>query len=263
MLVLKLLLVAVSVWLSTLAARRFGHALGGAVAGMPMIAAPITAVLLVDHEATQVRAIALATLVCVPATVAHIVAFAHAARRLPWWACLVLALVTYAAVGAALTHLALAPLAVCALALAAPSIGLWASPRVAHLPGPVPVPRAEFVLRIAAALAMAAAVIAGADTLPAGVSGLLLAVPITGSVLPCFTLPRYGADATASLMGGFVQGLHGFAVFFLALYFALGSFDSRAAAFCVALAAAFAMAVLVQGVRRMHARATRRAPASR
>lgn len=263
MLVLKLLLVAVSVWLSTLAARRFGHALGGAVAGMPMIAAPITAVLLVDHEAAQVQAIALATLVCLPATVSHIVTFAHAARRLPWWACLLLALGTYAAVGAVLTHLSLWPAAVCVLALAVPSIGLWASPRVAHLPGPVAVPRAEFVLRIAAALAMAAAVIAGADTLPAGVSGLLLAVPITGSVLPCFTLPRYGAEATASLMAGFLQGLHGFAAFFLVLYFALGAFDSRAVAFCVALAAALAMAVLVQGARRMLAKATGRAAASR
>lgn len=263
MLVLKLLLVAVSVWLSTLAARRFGHALGGAVAGMPMIAAPITAVLLVDHEAAAVRTIALATLVCLPATVAHIVTFAHAARRLPWWACLALALGVYAAVGAALAQLALPAAAACALALVAPSIGLWASPRVAHLPGPVAVPRAEFVLRIAAALAMAAAVIAGADTLPAGVSGLLLAAPITGSVLPCFTLPRYGADATASLMGGFVQGLHGFAAFFLVLYVALGAFDSRAGAFCVALAASFAMALLVQGVRRLRAGAVGRAPASR
>jgi hypothetical protein len=253
MLVLKLALVAVSVWLSTLAARRFGHSVGGAVAGMPMIAAPIIAVLLVDQGAEQVRAIALATLVCVPAAIAHIVSFAHAARRLPWPAGLATALGVFGASGALLTRLPLAPAAVCVLALAAPTLGLLLAPRGAPARAPVAVPRSEFALRIAAALAMAATIIVGADTLPAGASGLLLAVPITGSVLPCFTLPRYGAAATVSLMGGFIQGLHGFAAFFVTLYLALG-WLGRAASFGLALAAAFGMAVAVQLVRRWRLR---------
>ncbi|HYF44095.1 MAG TPA: hypothetical protein VEA35_16840 [Ramlibacter sp.] len=249
MLALKLLLVAVSVLLSTLAARRFGHAAGGAVAGMPMIAAPIVAVLLVDLEASQVRAIALGTLVCVPAAIAHIVAFAHAARRFRWPAGLALALGVYLATALALTQAALPPPAACALALAAPGLGLWAAPASTHAPGAVDVPRAEFVLRIAAAVAMALVIVLGADHLPAAVSGVLLAVPITGSVLPCFTLPRHGPEATVSLLGGFVRGLHGFAAFFVALYAALGA-TGKLAAFMLALAAAFAMAALVQWLRR-------------
>ncbi|MBA2674082.1 MAG: hypothetical protein H0U68_10420, partial [Ramlibacter sp.] len=128
-------------------------------------------------------------------------------------------------------------------------------PRGAPARGPVAVPRIEFVLRIVAALAMAATIILGADTLPPGISGLLLAVPITGSVLPWFTLPRYGAAATVALMGGFVQGLHGFVAFFLTLYLALGRL-SGAAAFCLALVAAAATAVAVQRVRRWHTRRT-------
>jgi hypothetical protein len=98
-------------------------------------------------------------------------------------------------------------------------------------------------------VAMAATIILGADTLPTAISGILLAVPITGTVLPCFTLPRYGAAATVSLMSGFLQGLHGFTAFFLALYWALPRMGS-AAAFCVALAAALAMAIAVQAARR-------------
>lgn len=85
--------------------------------------------------------------------------------------------------------------------------------------------------------------------MPASISGLLLAVPITGSVLPCFTLPRHGPAATASLMGGFVQGLNAFAAFFVVLYFGLGWFD-KVAAFCLALGASLATALLVQGLRR-------------
>lgn len=249
MLALKLLLVAVSVLLSTLAARRFGHAAGGAVAGMPMIAAPIIAVLLVDLPADQVRAIALGTLVCVPAAIAHIVSFAHAARRFRWPAGLAVALGVYLAAAAVLTQVALPPAAACALALLAPSLGLWAAPRSAHKPAAVAVPGAEFVLRIAAAVAMALVIVLGADRLPAAVSGILLAVPITGSVLPCFTLPRHGAEATVSLLGGFVRGLHGFAAFFVALYLALAGMG-KLAAFTLALGVAFAAAALVQAVSR-------------
>lgn len=252
MLFLKLLLVASSVFLSTLAARRFGHAVGGIVAGMPMIAAPIIGILLLDHGAADVRRIALATLACVPATILHIVTFAAAAPRARWPAALASALLAYSAGGALLTRLPSGPVLVCVLAFAAPVAGLWFAARHTAAARPVHVPRIELVLRIAAAVAMAAVIIVGADTLPPAISGILLAVPITGTVLPCFTLERYGAAATVSLMTGFLQGLHGFTAFFLALYWALGGLDG-APAFAVALAAALAMALAVQAVRRLAA----------
>lgn len=249
MLALKLALVALSVLSSTLAARRFGHRVGGAVAGMPMIAAPVIAILLLDHDAGQVRAVALATLVCLPAAVVHIVSFAAGAGRWSATVCISLALLAYACASLVLTQLAFPPVPVCLLALAAPAAGLWFTAHHAGPATPVAVPRLELVLRIAVAVAMAALIIAGADVLPPAVSGLLLAVPITGSVLPCFTLPRYGAAATRSLMAGFLQGLHGFAAFFITLYWALGT-TGRLAAFLIALAAALATAVAMQALRR-------------
>lgn len=253
MLALKLSLVAASVLLATLVARRFGHALGGVVAGLPMIAAPICAILLLDQGAETVRAIALAALVCIPAAVVHSVSVAWSARGLPWPVSVGFGLLLFTEVGLALTWLRLPPAVSCVLALAAPSLGLLASPRVARGGGPVPLPRAEIVLRLSAAVAMAAAVILGADAFPASVSGLLLAVPIAGTVLPCFTLPRHGAQATAVLMGGFVMGLHGFAAFFVALYLGLGSLD-RLPAFVLALVASGAVALAARKVGRLAAR---------
>jgi hypothetical protein len=246
---LKLLLVATSVLLSTLAARRFGHAIGGVVAGMPMIAAPIIGILLLDHGAAEVRAIALATLACVPATILHIVTFAGAAQRWTWPASVTAALLAYSAAGALLTHLPLDPITVSVLASLAPMAGLRLAATRIPAPMPVHVPQLELVLRIAGAVAMAAAIILGADTLPASINGILLAVPITGTVLPCFTLQRYGAAATASLMTGFLQGLHGFTAFVLALYWALGVMHPGLA-FCLALAAAVATATGVEAARR-------------
>lgn len=257
MLLLKLALVALSVLLATEAAKRFGHRVGGAVAGMPMIAAPITAVLLVDQSAEQVRAIAVATLACLPAALLHIVTFAHAASRLPWFACVSLALLAYVSAASVLSVVAAAPLVACVAGAIAPSLGWLASPRHAAEAGVVVVPRSEFVLRIAAALLMATAVILGAATLPPAVSGLLLAVPITGTVLPCFTLPRYGPQATASLLSGFTQGFHGFAAFFVVLVIVL-PVVSKGLAFLLALSAALLAAIAVQSVRRLvFARAAR------
>src|SRR5690606_22806165 len=107
---------------------------------------------------------------------------------------------------------------------------------------------------VRAAVALAAAIILGADTLPARVSGLLLAFPITGSILPSFTLPAYGHPATVNLLRGFANGLIGFTAFFLCLPALLGAGASRAAAFLAALAAAVLAAWLVHRCRNAAAR---------
>ncbi|WP_437811017.1 hypothetical protein [Sorangium sp. So ce1078] len=73
---LKLAPVGASVLLSSLAARRFGHAVGGTIAGLPMIVGPIMGFVLLQEAPAQASASALATLVCLPATVVHVVAFA-------------------------------------------------------------------------------------------------------------------------------------------------------------------------------------------
>ncbi|WP_332826483.1 hypothetical protein [Ramlibacter sp.] len=250
MLALKLALVAASILLATLAARRFGHALGGVVGGMPMVAAPICAILLLDQGAEAVRAIALAAAVCIPGSVVHSVGVAWSARRAPWPLSVGFGLFLFTAVSLALTWLRLPAAASCLLALAAPSLGLVASPRVAGVEGPVPLHRTEMVLRLVAAVVMAAAVILSADAFPAAVSGLLLAVPIAGTVLPCFTLPRHGAQATAALMGGFIMGLHGFAAFFVVLHLGLGSLG-RLPAFVLALVASGVVAVGAQRIGRL------------
>src|SRR5205085_3151203 len=103
------------------------------------------------------------------------------------------------------------------------------------------IPRIELVLRIAAAVALAAAIMLGASALPAAISGLLLALPITGNVLPCFTLPRHGVDATVELLRGFVQGMFGFVAFFVVLHAALAAL-SALQAYALAWLAALTLA---------------------
>ena len=209
LIVLKLALVAASILGASLLARRYGHAVSGVLGGLPVIVGPIMAMLLIDLPAERVRAIALATLVCEPAMLVHIVVFAKAARRFAWPVCLLLATLSLFAGVVLLSWIDWGAPAASVAAV----VGLVVAARALPIEGadtPVPVPRSELLWRIGVALVIAGCVIWGADHLPAVLAGALLAVPITGSVLPCFTLPRYGAPATVRLLAGFVRGQCGF-----------------------------------------------------
>ncbi len=247
MFALKLVLVAASILLASLAARRFGHGVSGTLGGMPMIAGPIMGFVLLEQHAEPARAIALATLVCVPAMVLHMVTFARASRRFPWPGALLAANLMFVAGGWVLSGLALPAAATCALALLAPLVGLAAIRPQAGSGGAwattpmVRIPRAELGLRVVVAIVLAAGIIQGAAVLPALASGLLLALPVNGNVLPCFTLPRHGAEATAALLRGFQWGVFGFVAFFIALVVLLpivGAGGAYALAWLAALLAA-------------------------
>lgn len=241
MIALKIALVAASVLFASLAARRFGHAAGGLLGGLPMIAGPIVGFVLWQETTATTQAIVRATLTCLPATIVHQLVFAWAATRWRWPLALLAANAAFLACGALLVAWRLPPAAAVALALAAPPLGLAAMPRLRLAPGAVPIPRLELALRVLVAMAFAAAIIESAGVAPAALSGLLLATPITANVLPCFTLPVHGAAATVALLAGFVRGLLGFVAFFAALQFALGRVGA-ASAYALAWGAALAVA---------------------
>jgi hypothetical protein len=233
---LKLALVAASIIAATAAARRWGHAASGLMAGLPMIIGPITAILLFDQSAERVRAILLATLQCQPAMLVHVLLFAHAARRLSWPLCLLLTNALYLLLAWALTglNLGLGPAAALVALAWIGSMRAWPHTRGAAT-GRVTVPRSELWWRVGIAVVVAAGVIQGAATMPPAWSGVLLALPITGNVLPAFTLPRHGPQATALLLRGFSHGQLGFAAFVASMVWMLPVLQA---------ATAFALAVL-------------------
>lgn len=247
---LKLALVACVVLTASLLARRFGHGVAGILSGMPMIAGPIMGFVLMQSSQEHGRDIALATLVAFPAMVTHMVVFARASRRMRWPSSLLAANLAFFMLGGWLLWLHLPAGAACVLALASPWLGMRLMPAHSHEPTALTIPRIELGLRVAAAVVLAAALIYGASAFAAAVSGLLLAMPITGNVLPCFTLTRNGADATIELLRGFVQGMFGFVTFFVVLYAmlpVLGPLQAYALAWLAAL-------VLAQVAHAIHAR---------
>jgi hypothetical protein len=99
------------------------------------------------------------------------------------------------------------------------------------------IPRVELALRLTVAFALAAFILWGSAHFGPVVSGILLSMPITGSIIPPFTLKLHGADAMARVVRGFVTGLTGFTAFFFVVAIAIVALGT-AAGFSLAVGAA-------------------------
>jgi hypothetical protein len=222
LLALKLILAPLAVWLASVASKRYGHVIGGILSGFPMIAAPVTAALLIDHPAGQVASIAFATVGGLVATLGFITAFAWVAKaNQPWWVCLGAAALAFVAIGAAITVLKMPMELSVALGFCAPFAARSLLPKLPEPKAVVTIPKTELALRLGGAFVLAAILLFSAGNAQPWLSGLLIAWPITGSILPCFTQKLSGPNATIAFFSGFTRGLVGLAVFFCCLGFAL------------------------------------------
>ena len=242
---LRLALVPAAVWLASLAARRWGHKVSGYLGGMPLIGGPITLYLALDYGAEFAARSALFTLAAIAAQATHLVLLGHVARRTgSWVAALLAGWCGFAAMAIAMVQLPLSPGLALVLAVAGLAAAWRWLPRyrgLATLPG---IPPVELWLRLAAAFLLAGFILWSAPIFGPVVSGVLLSLPITGSIMPPFTLALYGGDALARLLRGFVVGLSGFTAFFFVVALAAPAWGT-AAAFATAVAAAMATAFAV------------------
>lgn len=246
---LRLALVPTAVWIASLAARRWGHRVSGYLGGLPMIGGPITLFLAIDLGPDFAARSALFTLAAIAGQAAHLLTFAWVGRRARWPVALASGWSAFAASSFAVSRLPLDP----AVALALAAGGLLAAwrwlPREAGA-SLATIPPLELRLRLVAAVALAALILWAAPLFGPVASGILLSMPITGSIMPPFTLALHGHAALARLLRGFVVGLSGFTTFFVTLAVTLGAWGivpAFAAAFALAPAAAFAVDRLARG----------------
>ena len=211
---LRLALVPAAVWLASVAARRWGHVVSGYLGGMPMIGGPITLFLALDLGAEFAARSALVTLAAVAGQAAHLLTFAHVGRTRRWPLALACGWIAFFAVALLVARLPLTPAVALGLAGAALAAAWrWLPAIRGDATRPV-IPPMELRLRLAAAFVLAAFILWSAPVFGPVVSGLLLSLPLTGSIMPPFTLALDGADAVARLTRGFVVGLTGFSAFF-------------------------------------------------
>ena len=247
---LRLALVPAAVWLASLAARRWGHTVSGYLGGLPLIGGPITFYLALDHGADFAARSATVTLAAILGQAVHLTTFSYLARRgVHWGIALVSGWTGFALVAALVAQLPLSALVALALGAGGLSAAWLVMPRPrAQTPLPA-VPAVELWLRLAAAFALAALILWSANAFGAVVSGILLSMPVTGSIMPPFTLALYGADAVARLTRGFVVGLSGFTAFFFTIAAAAPA-AGLGVSFFAAIAAALAVLYVVSRVAR-------------
>lgn len=249
---LRLALVPTAVWLASLAARRWGHAISGYLGGLPMIGGPITLFLALDLGTAFAARSALFTLAAIVGQGAHLLAFAYAARSGSWMLALASGWAAFFLASAAVAMLPLQPAGALALAvLALIAAARWLPREKAATVAPR-IPPIELRLRVLAAFGLAALILFSAPVFGPVVSGVLLSLPVTGTIMPPFTLALYGYDALARLLRGFVVGLSGFTAFFATLAATLapwGIVPAFTVALGLALATVFAVDRAARGPR--------------
>ena len=223
---LKLLLAPLLILLATLAGRRWGPAVGGWLAGLPLTSGPVSLILALEQGPEFAARAALGTLFGLISLAAFCLAYAAAARRMAGWpGCLAAALAAFVlatlVLRGATLRVGLAFVLVCAvLAGVGGLMAGTAGPRPARrlLPG-------DLAIRMAIAAFLVLVLTSVAAALGPALAGALSPIPVFGALLAVFAHRDEGGAAAAQLLRGMVLGSFGFATFLLVV----GSLLDRAA----------------------------------
>lgn len=238
LLVAKLVASPVLIAMVSLVERRFGPAVAGLVAGLPLSSVPISIFLALEQGVPFAKAAVPGMMAGITAVAPFLLVFAWSARRLHWAWALPAALTVYAVAALALQWASL-PLAT-SVALGAAS--LLASARCMPKRQPVAVHRPhpvwEVPLRMVVAAAMVVGLTAAASRLGPHATGLLGPFPVFSCVVGIFILRRAGPEAAVRLMRGIALGALSYVAYFAVVGSLLGRVSLPWAYGLAALAAA-------------------------
>lgn len=242
-LVLKLVASPFLIQAASLAARRWGQAVGGWLVGLPLTSGPIAFFLALDQGTAFAANAAAGSLAGTAAQCGFCLAYAAIARRRSWPWSLAAGTLAFAA-GAALLDVAALSLAallpVVSLTLAG---ALRLMPRTAGaVERAIHWPRWDIPARMAAASLLVLALTSIAPLLGARLSGICATFPVFAAILAIFAHRRGGGAAAARTLRGLVLGLAGFAGFFFVLGWSL-----ERAGIAAAFAGATLVAIAIQG----------------
>ena len=233
----KLVLTPLIVLAASLAARRWGGAVGGWLVGLPLTSGPVALFLAIEHGPAFAAEAAGGSLAGVAAQAAFCAGYAACASRGVGVA-LAAGAVSYAASAAALVAADLPQAELFLVAVAMLAAVLSATPR---RPGGVVkgVGWGGMAARVAATTALVVGLTSAASRLGPAVSGATASFPLIGASIAAFAHLGAGPAAGVAVLRGMTAALYAFAVFFLVLAATLTRLPISAA-FALAAAAALA-----------------------
>jgi hypothetical protein len=213
-LALKLILTPLLVGGTSLAARRWGPAIGGLIVAMPLTSGPVAFFLALEQgEAFAARAIE-GSLGGLIAIAAYSVSYAAVAPRFGAAGGFAAAATAFAAVGLAVQPLVGGPVwVVAAIVLVALTLALRFLPPPAGRRGPVIHPAWDLPARVVAGTILVVGFTTLAPLVGAGAGGVIATFPAYVSVLAIFTQRTEGAPGAIEVLRGLLAGLYGTAAF--------------------------------------------------
>lgn len=249
-LALKLLLTPVLIGGASLAARRWGPAIGGWLVSLPLTSGPVTFFLALDHGTLFAATSAVGSLMGLTAIAGFTLAFAGGLMRSGPRAGILLAIAAFVAVGLLVQPVLDAPAGILfVVVLAALAAALRLLPPSGARGPAVPHPWWDLPARIAIGTGLVVGLTAIAPLLGAHTSGIVATFPVYVSILTLFTHRLEGLPGALDVLRGLLVGLFGTAAFLLVLAGALGPLGIGPA-FGLALALTLAIqAVALRSVR--------------
>jgi hypothetical protein len=206
-LLLRIAVAPVILGISSLVSRRWGTAVGGTLAAMPIVSGSVAFFVSFELGPGFGSRTAAGTLVGVGSLGWYALAYARASRRFDWPISLALSLAVVLLVSVAVVVFASVPgFVALAYALASLSIASRLLPAAEPSPPQTP-PRWDIPARMATATFLVVAITGVAESLGPQLSGLLAAFPLLFSTLLVFTHRHEGAERARGLLRGFLAGL--------------------------------------------------------
>lgn len=259
LLLLKLTLSPLLIVGVTMATRRWGMAIGGRIASLPINGGPILLFYALEQGTVFAASAAHFTVSSVVGVATSCLTYGWIAQRFNWPISLLGAWIAFFVTVALLR---LAPMALVP-ALVISITALFVARKFLPAVGPIAVPsirpRFDLPMRIAATLALILSLTHLAGWLGPRLSGLLTAFPVASSVVGAFSHAQQGRDAAVSFFRGMLGGMHGFCLFCAVLSLTLQPYGVLPA-FALALSAQIAIHSLSLWLRRRESGALRRTP---
>jgi hypothetical protein len=215
LLLFKLFATPALILLATLVSRRFGHAIGGWLVGLPLTSGPIAVYLAIEHGAAFSQSAAAGSLDGTVAQAFFAATYAQFSRACRWPVCLAAASIAFVASGLLMAEANLALPMLVATTLCSLVVALAAIPSSAVLEVGIVPPRWDLPARMAVATALVLIITGAARILGPDLSGLAATYPLFAVILAVFAQLHQGPGAARSVLRGLLVGLFGFVGFFV------------------------------------------------